>query len=392
MGKIFICILVMCLMIYVVLLLALIIQGINIHGNSTLALYYYQSACAGCVYLDNHVFSNSTVIEELRELNITLVKINLDDPSNLRFTTLEFMVDRPSYVVTVGSSSPIDNPLSSRYYPVMYIDMLRAEGDVKFSVQYTPTIIILKLINGTPHLSGIIVGAPSPQQFIDIVKMINQGPQQNNQEFPIIISMVLSYLAGVESAVMPCSLPVIIASLGMYVGGLRRMGGVLLGLIVTYSALGTVISYLGSSLGGLRYWLYVLSASVLVIMGLVLAIDQIYGRFSILISRLQRLSIHVRPEGFLTSLLLGVILTGLWMPCLAPLMASVLAGALISSISGNQIYPILISLMYALGLASVIMAITRIANKAKLLPRKGRLLERISGVVLVSLGVLLLLT
>jgi len=38
------------------------------------------------------------------------------------------------------------------------------------------------------------------------------------------------------------------------------------------------------------------------------------------------------------------------------------------------------------------MVITRIANKAKLLPRKGRLLERVSGVVLVSLGILLLLT
>jgi hypothetical protein len=99
----------------VVVLLILSAQFPNPQGNSTVAIYYYQSECAGCIYLDEHVFTNSTVIDKMRSMNITLVRVNLDDPGNLRLTTLSLVVDEPAYVVTVGSSSPIDNPL--RWYP-----------------------------------------------------------------------------------------------------------------------------------------------------------------------------------------------------------------------------------------------------------------------------------
>lgn len=134
-------------------------------------------------------------------------------------------------------------------------------------------------------------------------------------------SILLAVGAGLASVLSPCVLPVI----PVIVAGAERKDRlrpllVVVGLAVTFMAMGAVSSLFGALLAGRTRSVEVAGALIITAMGLMLLFDVN------IFKRLYRLSnIQVKGEGRLSGLVLGMALGLVWVPCIGPLLSSILA-------------------------------------------------------------------
>ena len=217
------------------------------------------------------------------------------------------------------------------------------------------------------------------------------------------LSLPLVFAAGLVSFISPCVLPLLPGYLSTVSGvsfeqiatrerGIARAvvsASVLffLGFLAVFVALGASASVIGELLTQHRLWLNRISGGLIVLFGLSLLGVGWSG--SLGVGWTERVQSAARRRGGPAAL--GVAFAFCWTPCVGPILATILtvAGASASLQSG-----VLLLAVYGLGLAVPFIAVgfgfTRALGAFKHLQRHYRTVERFGGLLLISMGVLLL--
>jgi len=215
----------------------------------------------------------------------------------------------------------------------------------------------------------------------------------------------LAFLAGLASFLSPCVFSLVPAYVG-YLGGRTSAAptsrkdsitwtsfshglAFVLGFSIVFVLLGLLSSAVGAMLYDFSWLLAKLGGVVVILFGLHLA-----G-----VVRIPFLDLDLRPRakidwrrGYLSSVLMGVFFSAGWSPCVGPILGVILTFA-INEASLTQ--GALLLSAYSAGLAiPFLLAATQIGWVSYLLRRYAKLshyVERITGIVLIAVGLLLFL-
>jgi cytochrome c-type biogenesis protein len=212
----------------------------------------------------------------------------------------------------------------------------------------------------------------------------------------VLTQIVALFGAGVASFLAPCIIPLVPAYLGIIVGEMgdahdpaRAVPATLIfiaGFTTVFAGLGALAGLLGSSLESFQEGVRVVGGVLIIVMGLALL-----GIARGPLSRERRL-IPTLPKvtGVARPYVVGVAFGAGWSPCVGPLLAAALT---IAARSGEVARGTILLSAYALGIGvPFLLAALGLASSpglAERLRRIGPNLERVSGVFLVVLGVLL---
>ncbi len=203
-----------------------------------------------------------------------------------------------------------------------------------------------------------------------------------------IANILLSAGAGLASVLSPCVLPVIpvIAAGGAEKKDQLRPLLVVLGLSITFMTMGAVSSLFGALLIGRTRIIEQIGGAVIFAMGLMVFFD-----LSIFKRLYQLSNIQVRSEGRFSGLVLGMALGIVWVPCIGPMLSSILA---MVGTSGELAKGVMLLGFYSLGLAIPLLTI---AYSSHLLQRRLIALARheavvryITGGILIAFGLYIL--
>jgi cytochrome c-type biogenesis protein len=206
-----------------------------------------------------------------------------------------------------------------------------------------------------------------------------------------LLAFLLVFLGGVVTSIGPCNVAMIPLVIG-FVGGAGRLSRgrsfalsltFAVGLALTFMLLGVVASLLGGLIGGTsRVWYYVVAA-VCVLIGL-----SMLGVFHLPdVPGVARLRERVRLRGLPGALALGLISGLVASQCATPVLAAILT--YVMSREGALLYGAALLFVYALGRGVPIVLAGTFAGALKQLQALGRwspLIERVSGVVIIGVG------
>jgi cytochrome c-type biogenesis protein len=212
----------------------------------------------------------------------------------------------------------------------------------------------------------------------------------------VLAQIVALFGAGVASFLAPCIIPLVPAYLGIIVGEMgdahdpaRAVPATLIfiaGFTTVFAGLGAIAGALGSSLSTFEGWVRTVGGVLIIVMGLALL-----GIARGPLSRERRL-IPTLPKvtGVARPYVVGIAFGAGWSPCVGPLLAAALT---LAARSGEVLRGTILLCAYALGIGvPFLVAALGLASSPQLAERLRRIgpnLERVSGVFLVLLGVLL---
>lgn len=189
--------------------------------------------------------------------------------------------------------------------------------------------------------------------------------------------------AGLASVLSPCVLPVV----PVIVAGAERRDPyrpllVVLGLTLSFMAMGVVSSLFGTLLVGRTRTIEVAGAVVILAMGvLVLFGVNLFKRFYHLAN------IRVAGEGRFSAVVLGLALGVVWVPCIGPFLSSILT---MVGTGGRVAQGALLLCFYSLGLAIPMLAVAYsshlVQSRIRLVAQHETLLRWLSGGILVAFG------
>lgn len=212
-------------------------------------------------------------------------------------------------------------------------------------------------------------------------------------------SFTLAFVAGVLSFLSPCVLPLIPSYVGFLTGltleelELRRGTALLhaVWFVAGFSAIFIALGATASALGGLllrsQVWIGRVGGIVVILFGLYL-LGVLRPAF---LMRERRLQLARKPLGYLGSAVVGVTFGAAWTPCIGPILGAILtlAAAKASVPQGAALLTV-----YSLGLAVPFVATALALDRFLVWFQRFRpylvWVERVTGVLLVLLGVLLL--
>ena len=207
----------------------------------------------------------------------------------------------------------------------------------------------------------------------------------------------LALLAGVVSITSPCVIPLIPGYLS-YISGVSESGTkkrrvlfsaslFVLGFALVFTALGATASLLGSVLlRGLPTFVKVAGVFV-ILMGLATL-----GVLKLpLINREKRLDLNRIRSGPAGAIPLGMAFAFGWTPCIGPILGAILTAA---AATQTAIKGAFLLLVYSLGMGIPFilfaMAYSKAGRTVGFLKRHAVAIERVGGVMLVSMGLLLI--
>lgn len=207
-----------------------------------------------------------------------------------------------------------------------------------------------------------------------------------------IAAPLIAFIAGIITAVTPCSLsqlPLILA----YVGGEEspskafRLSAVYsAGLAVTFTAFGAAAALLGHLIGNAgRIW-YLMLGALMVLMSM-----QILGIFSIIPSTY--LSAVNRKRGYIGALAAGILGGIFSSPCSTPVIIALLT---VIAADGTLIKGILLMLLYALGSSALALilgfspSLIRKLGRSERMHRVSTVLNAVLGAAVLALGLYML--
>lgn len=202
-----------------------------------------------------------------------------------------------------------------------------------------------------------------------------------------IINILLAVSAGLASVLSPCVLPVIpVIAAGSERKDRLRPLLIVIGLSVTFMAMGAISSLFGELLIGRTRLIEQAGGLIILIMGIMVLFD-----ISIF-KRLYSLSnIQVKSEGRFSGLILGMALGVIWVPCIGPMLSSILA---MVGTSGHIAKGITLLGFYSIGFAVPMLAIAYFSHllqrRIKAVAKHEALMRYLTGSVLVAFGLYVL--
>jgi len=204
---------------------------------------------------------------------------------------------------------------------------------------------------------------------------------------PQIPSLIAAFGAGVLSVLSPCVLPLLpaIMAYSSERGKLRPLA-IVIGLCISFTAMGVIFSAFGSAVYVYRGYMETIAEITIIVLGVVMLFDlPVFDRLSALAPQLTPQS--TRGEGLLGGLLLGLSLGIVWIPCIGPLIGSVLMSVIPE---GDVLYGGTVLFIYSLGLAipmlGIAYATSALTRQVRGLSRHSMIIRRIAGGVLILVG------
>ena len=198
---------------------------------------------------------------------------------------------------------------------------------------------------------------------------------------PMNIMMALG--AGLASVLSPCILPVIpVVMAGAERKDRLRPLLLVIGLSISFMAMGAASSLFGSMLVGKTRYIELAGALIITLMGLLVMLDLNFFK-----TLYNLANIRVEGNGRIGGLILGMSLGLVWVPCVGPFLSSILA--LVGS-SGQLTKGIALLGCYSIGLAIPMLILGYssqiLQNKIKGILRYEKTLRYIAGGILVGFG------
>ncbi len=197
------------------------------------------------------------------------------------------------------------------------------------------------------------------------------------------VNIIMAIGAGLASVLSPCVLPVIpIIMAGAEREDRLRPLIVVIGLSLSFMAMGAISSLFGALLIGKTRYIEVAGALVIILMGLMVIFDlSIFKRFY------QLSNIRVKGEGRIGGLILGLSLGVIWVPCVGPFLSTTLT---MVATSGQLATGIIMLGFYSLGLAIPMLIVgyssQLLQNKIKGILKHESFLRFVTGGILVVFG------
>ena len=215
----------------------------------------------------------------------------------------------------------------------------------------------------------------------------------------VSLGLAVSFTAGLLSFLSPCVLPLIPSYLTFITGlSLEDMQKApraalvhsllfVLGFTIIFLALGATATALGRLLLTNRVWISRVGGLLVIIFGLYML-----GVFNIgAFARERRVHLADKPVGYLGTVLVGIAFGAGWTPCIGPILGGILTYT--ASVADLQ-RGLLLLLAYSLGLAvpfiASALAVRRFFGTFARVRRHMGTINRVSGVLLVTVGVLMM--
>jgi cytochrome c-type biogenesis protein len=214
------------------------------------------------------------------------------------------------------------------------------------------------------------------------------------------VTFVVAFLAGLLSFLSPCVLPLVPAYLGFITGmsldELRddtSRRSVLVpalcfsaGFSLVFLLMGLSATLLGQLLFQYQDWIARIGGILVILFGL-----HLLGAFRFApLMRERRLQLASSPKGYLGAGVAGVVFAAGWTPCIGPVLGTLWTWAAVRETMGSAV---LLLGAYSLGLAVPFLLAALATSRFLAASRRIRglipTLEKVSGVILVLVGVLL---
>lgn len=198
------------------------------------------------------------------------------------------------------------------------------------------------------------------------------------------ISPVAAFGAGILSVLSPCILPLLPAVLATSAGKSKlRPLAIVLGVSISFTIMGVVTSAFGAFFHTYMGQLKILAEILILIMGFALLLEMsLFNSFS----KFPLLG-GMKGEGAVSGFLLGLSLGVLWIPCVGPILASILT---MVALEGNAATGALTLSIYSLGFAMPMLVLAYSAHfsssKIRTISKYDSVLKKGAGIVLVVVG------
>lgn len=205
----------------------------------------------------------------------------------------------------------------------------------------------------------------------------------------MLVTIGFAFLAGVITVLSPCVLPLlpIILSSGAQEGRARPIG-LIIGFVGAFTAATLALSYLVRSLGVPPDLNRILAGTVLIVLGLVLAIPFFHRGFERFAGTIaSRTPVPQDGAGFGGGLAIGAGLGLAWSPCVGPIMASVITLALNQKVDAAAIaITLAFSLGTALPMAAIMLGGRQLTRRLGWFQAHASRIQQVLGVLLVLTG------
>lgn len=202
-----------------------------------------------------------------------------------------------------------------------------------------------------------------------------------------ITSMVMALFAGIASIASPCVFPVIpIIVTGTEKDHKYRPLLIVLGLGISFMAMGVATSLFGGAIAGVMPLLEKGAGVIVIVFGLLMLFDiNLFKRLT-LFSNIQS-----RSEGRWSGLVMGLTLGLVWIPCVGPMLAGVLT---LVATEGRLSSGIILLACYSLGFAIPMLLLGYASQSIRLRIKQVNAhplaIRLISGGLLIAFGVFIL--
>lgn len=204
---------------------------------------------------------------------------------------------------------------------------------------------------------------------------------------------VISFLEGIITFISPCLLPMLPIYLSYFTGGGERStrktligaAGFVTGFTLIFVALGALAGTVGGFLRAHQTAVNLISGLVVIFFGL-----NYLGVFQVTLFRGSSRAVKTNAVGFFPALLLGVIFSVGWTPCVGAFLGSAL---MLASQQGHVLEGIIMLLAYSLGLGIPFLLsavlIDYLKSAFQWIKQHYRVINTVCGLLLVLLGVLM---
>lgn len=203
------------------------------------------------------------------------------------------------------------------------------------------------------------------------------------------------FLEGIITFVSPCLLPMLPLYISYFAGGkdasraktMKNAAGFILGFTVVFLLLGAFAGSVGRLLQQYQTAVNLVTGAVVVVFGL-----HFLGVLRIgFLNRTRETGANVQELGFVSSLLFGIAFSISWTPCVGAFLGSAL---MLASQQGSVQQGIWMLLCYSLGLGIPFFVSALLIDQLKstfdFIKRHYTVINRISGLLLVAVGILMM--
>ena len=203
----------------------------------------------------------------------------------------------------------------------------------------------------------------------------------------------LLFLEGVITFISPCLLPMLPIYLSFFAAGdtdrrrtLRNAIGFVLGFTIVFIIMGAFMGVMGKLVREYQTVLNIVTGAVVILFGL-----NFMGVLKIgFLNRASQQDANVKDLNFFSSMLFGIVFSIGWTPCVGAFLGSAL---LLASQGGSLLQGIVMLLAFSLGLGIPFVVSALLVDRLKgafdFIKRHYRVINLVSGLVLVIVGILM---